>query len=121
LLLLGFDFSHWRWGTAAYPAEFPADWLGMLEYCHDLDGRFEWPSGASPGDQSGDRPGNRRASILRWQEVSPARAFWVVFLPLVTASLYFELKGALLSAILMVAVQMGVTLSRALPRMPGLF
>jgi signal transduction histidine kinase len=41
-------------------------------------------------------------------------AFWVVFLPLVTASLYFELKGALLSAILMVAVQMGVTLSQSL-------
>jgi signal transduction histidine kinase len=41
-------------------------------------------------------------------------AFWVVFLPLITASLYFELKGALLSAILMAVVQIGVTLSQSL-------
>lgn len=37
-------------------------------------------------------------------------AFWIVFLPLITSTLYFELIGAVISAILMVGVQVGVTL-----------
>jgi signal transduction histidine kinase len=39
-------------------------------------------------------------------------ASWIVFLPLITATLYFELIGALLSALLMAAVQIGVTISQ---------
>lgn len=36
-------------------------------------------------------------------------AFWIVFLPLIGSTLYFEVIGALTSAIIMVAVQVGVT------------
>jgi signal transduction histidine kinase len=39
-------------------------------------------------------------------------AFWVIFLPLITFTLYFEIIGALISAILMTAVQAAVTLSQ---------
>ena len=40
-------------------------------------------------------------------------AFWVVFLPLITAALYFEIIGALISAVLMTAVQVAVTVFQA--------
>ena len=36
-------------------------------------------------------------------------AFWIVFLPLATSALYFEMIGALISAIVMVAVQVVAT------------
>ena len=39
-------------------------------------------------------------------------ACWVIFFPLLTASLYFELIGALISSALMVAVQIGVSVSQ---------
>jgi signal transduction histidine kinase len=38
--------------------------------------------------------------------------FWIVFLPLFTAALYFELRGALIAAVLMAAVQIAVTVSQ---------
>jgi signal transduction histidine kinase len=38
--------------------------------------------------------------------------FWIVFLPLFTAALYFELRGALIAAVLMTAVQIAVTVSQ---------
>jgi signal transduction histidine kinase len=41
-------------------------------------------------------------------------AFWIVFLPLITGALYFEIIGALISAILMTAVQVVVTVSQTL-------
>lgn len=44
-------------------------------------------------------------------------AFWIVFLPLITASLYFELVGALISVILMVAVQVGVTVTQTITQL----
>lgn len=37
-------------------------------------------------------------------------AFWIVFLPLMTSTLYFEMVGAVISAILMVGVQVAVTI-----------
>ena len=37
-------------------------------------------------------------------------AFWIVFLPLMTSTLYFEIIGAVISALVMTAVQVGVTL-----------
>jgi signal transduction histidine kinase len=44
-------------------------------------------------------------------------AFWIVFLPLITASLYFELIGAFISVILMVAVQVGVTVTQTITQL----
>jgi signal transduction histidine kinase len=41
-------------------------------------------------------------------------AFWIVFLPLMTGALYFEIIGALISAVLMTAVQVVVTVSQTL-------
>ena len=41
-------------------------------------------------------------------------AFWIVFLPLMTSTLYFELIGALISAIVMTAVQVVVTVFQTL-------
>jgi signal transduction histidine kinase len=41
-------------------------------------------------------------------------AFWIVFLPVMTCPLYFELIGALISAILMTAVQVVVTVFHTL-------
>jgi signal transduction histidine kinase len=38
-------------------------------------------------------------------------AFWIVFLPLITSALYFELIGALITAVLMTAAQVAVTIS----------
>jgi signal transduction histidine kinase len=40
--------------------------------------------------------------------------FWIVFLPLISATLYFEVIGALISAILMTAVQVAVTVLQTL-------
>ena len=37
-------------------------------------------------------------------------ASWIIFLPLITATLYFELIGALIAGVLMIAVQIGVTI-----------
>jgi len=45
-------------------------------------------------------------------------AFWIVFLPLITSALYFELTGALISAIFMTVVQLGVTVSQTLSPIP---
>ena len=45
-------------------------------------------------------------------------AFWIVFLPLITSALYFELTGALISAIFMTAVQLVVTISQTLSPIP---
>ncbi len=45
-------------------------------------------------------------------------AFWIVFLPLVTAALYFELTGALISAALLTATQVAVTVSQTLSPIP---
>ncbi|MGD0876984.1 MAG: histidine kinase [Anaerolineales bacterium] len=45
-------------------------------------------------------------------------AFWIVFLPLITSALYFELTGALISAIFMTAVQLVVTVSQTLSPIP---
>jgi signal transduction histidine kinase len=39
-------------------------------------------------------------------------AFWIVFLPLITAALYFEWIGALISAVLMTAAQVAMTVSQ---------
>ncbi len=41
-------------------------------------------------------------------------AFWIIFLPLLSGSIYFEIWGALISGCLMVAVQIGVTLVQTL-------
>jgi signal transduction histidine kinase len=41
-------------------------------------------------------------------------ASWIIFLPLFTATIYFELIGALVSSVLMVAVQIVVTISQTL-------
>ena len=41
-------------------------------------------------------------------------AFWIVFLPLMTSALYFGIFGALISAIVMTAVQIAVTVSQTL-------
>ncbi len=41
-------------------------------------------------------------------------AFWIVFLPLMTSTLYFELIGALISSVLMAALQVAVTVSQTL-------
>jgi signal transduction histidine kinase len=41
-------------------------------------------------------------------------AFWIVFLPLMTSTIYFEFTGAVISAILMTAVQVAVTISQTL-------
>jgi len=37
-------------------------------------------------------------------------AFWIIFLPLITAALYFEMRGALISAALVSVVQVAVTI-----------
>jgi signal transduction histidine kinase len=37
-------------------------------------------------------------------------AFWIIFLPLLTATIYFEVIGAIISASLMTIVQIGITL-----------
>ncbi|KAF0109257.1 MAG: putative two-component sensor histidine kinase [Anaerolineaceae bacterium] len=39
-------------------------------------------------------------------------AAWIVFVPLFSASLYFEMRGALIAAVLLAAVQAGVTVSQ---------
>jgi len=39
-------------------------------------------------------------------------ACWIIFLPLITGSLYFELIGAIISTVLMVVLQIGVTFSQ---------
>jgi signal transduction histidine kinase len=41
-------------------------------------------------------------------------AFWIIFLPLLTGAIYFEIWGALISATLMMVVQLGKTLSQTL-------
>jgi signal transduction histidine kinase len=41
-------------------------------------------------------------------------AFWIVFLPLITSTLYFEVIGALISAVVMTAVQVAVTVFQTL-------
>ncbi len=41
-------------------------------------------------------------------------AFWIVFLPLMTSTLYYELIGALISSVLMTAVQVAVTVFQTL-------
>jgi signal transduction histidine kinase len=41
-------------------------------------------------------------------------AFWVVFLPVITAALYFGMPGALISAVLMTVTQVAVTISQTL-------
>jgi len=45
-------------------------------------------------------------------------AFWIVFLPLMTAALYFEIIGALISAILITVAQVAVTVSQTLSPIP---
>jgi signal transduction histidine kinase len=39
-------------------------------------------------------------------------AFWIVSLPLITSALYFGISGALISAVVMIAVQVAVTVSQ---------
>jgi signal transduction histidine kinase len=39
-------------------------------------------------------------------------AFWIIFLPLITSTLYFEFIGAIISAVVMTAVQVGATFFR---------
>ncbi|HEX7620909.1 MAG TPA: histidine kinase [Anaerolineales bacterium] len=41
-------------------------------------------------------------------------AFWIIFLPLLTGAVYFELWGAIISAALMVLVQIGMTIFQTL-------
>jgi signal transduction histidine kinase len=41
-------------------------------------------------------------------------AFWIIFLPLLTGAIYFEIWGALISSTLMMVVQLGKTLSQTL-------
>jgi signal transduction histidine kinase len=50
--------------------------------------------------------------ILAGGFASPA--FWIIFLPLLTGSIYFEVWGALVSACLMMVVQIGTTLQQTL-------
>ena len=50
--------------------------------------------------------------ILAGGFASPA--FWIIFLPLLTASIYFEVWGALISASIMMVVQIGATLVQTL-------
>jgi signal transduction histidine kinase len=50
--------------------------------------------------------------ILAGGFASPA--FWIILLPLITGSIYFELWGALIAASLMVVVQIAVTLLQTL-------
>jgi signal transduction histidine kinase len=50
--------------------------------------------------------------ILAGGFASPA--FWIIFLPLLTGSIYFEVWGALISACLMMVVQIGTTLQQTL-------
>ncbi len=45
-------------------------------------------------------------------------AFWIVFLPLMTSALYFELIGALIAAVLMTLTQVTVTVAQTASR-PG--
>ncbi len=45
-------------------------------------------------------------------------AFWVIFLPLVTATLYFEVVGGLISALIMAVIQAGTTLPRSTATIP---
>jgi signal transduction histidine kinase len=39
-------------------------------------------------------------------------AFWIIFLPTITAGLYFEMRGAMLAAVLMAVIQAAVTFSQ---------
>jgi signal transduction histidine kinase len=41
-------------------------------------------------------------------------AFWIIFLPLLTGAIYFEVWGALISACLMIVVEIAITLSQNL-------
>jgi len=45
-------------------------------------------------------------------------AFWIVFLPLMSAALYFEIIGALISAVLMTSTQVVVTISQTQTPIP---